>query len=633
MKEVKIKLKVDDTEAVKATKGIEKGIKDIGEEAEKTDKEVEAIGVTAGGTKTGFNIMAKAISRVGLALKAAGIGLVIAIIAGLTEAFSRNKQVMDSLSIALETIQGFFSQITDALVATYNAVAQSSDNFDALGKVVNSLITMSLYPLELTFYTLLQASNALQLGYEKIFGDEEGVKKAQDNLDKTTLKITMLNLEVTKAGKDLVNNFSEAVSEVGNIANITSESFSKVSIKTAKESAKAYKAAKDAAILAQAESAALRAGYELEAAELKKIRDNVNLSLEERIKANDDLAKTSALAEEQMKRQAQLAINLAALEVKRNDSIENQAALIQSNADLKAVEAEIAGKTEEVETNRVGLLNEQNALLLTGIESQRERNKIQAEFDAEQEIDPLVKLEKQKSALELENTAIIEDLEAKRLLYAEGTQQRVDAEQDYLNKKQGIDNQLVANTKATNDQIKANDQATADAKKAIQDATFNTISGGLNLLKQLGEESKAMQAAVLIGESAVGISKMVIGKTTADLADTAYAATLGPAGPAYLTTKKLLNKVNLGIGIATNVAATAKGLAALGEGGAPAGGDAGGAGGGAEAPAFNSVEGTESNAIQDSITGQDNAVKAIVISGDVTTAQSADRNAVDSSGF
>ena len=204
MKEVKIKLKVDDTEAVKATKGIEKGIKDIGEEAEKTDREVEAIGVTAGGTKTGFNIMAKAISRVGLALKAAGIGLVIAIIAGLTDAFSRNKQVMDSLSIALETIQGFFSQITDALVATYNAVAQSSDNFDALGKVVNSLITMSFYPLELTFYTLLQASNALQLGYEKIFGDEEGVKKAQDNLDKTTLKITMLNLEVTKAGKDLV---------------------------------------------------------------------------------------------------------------------------------------------------------------------------------------------------------------------------------------------------------------------------------------------------------------------------------------------------------------------------------------------------------------------------------------------
>ncbi len=87
----------------------------------------------------------------------------------------------------------------------------------------------------------------------------------------------------------------------------------------------------------------------------------------------------------------------------------------------------------------------------------------------------------------------------------------------------------------------------------------------------------------------------------------------------------------MGIGIASSVAATAKGLSSLGKSGG--GGDAGGAGGGAEAPAFNLVEGTESNAIQDSITGQDNAVKAIVVSGDVTTAQSADRNAVDSSGF
>ena len=625
MKDVIVKLTIDDKGAIKSVENMQSAIKDVGDEASKTDKEVEAIGVTAGGTKTGFNIMAKAISKVGLALKAAGIGLVIAIIAGLTEAFSRNKQVMDGLSIALDTIQNFFSQITDALVSTYNAVTATSENFDALGKVVNSIITISLYPLELTFYSLLQASKALRLGYEQMFGDEESIKKAQDSLDKTTLKITMLNLEVKKAGGELVNNFSEAVSEVTNIAEITSESFSKVSIKTANESAKAYKAAKDAAILAQAESAALRAGYELEAAELKKIRDNVNLSLEERIKANDDLAKVSKKAEAQMKKQAQLAINLAALEVKRNDSIENQAALIQANADLKAVEAEIAGKTEEVETNRVGLLNEQNALILTGIESEKERQKIQREFEAEQEIDPLVKLQKQKSALELENTAILEDIEAKRLLYAEGTQARVDAEQDYLNKKQGIDNQLVANTKATNEQIKANDQATADAKKAIQDASLDSVATGFSILAGFAEENKELQAASIIASNAVGIAKNIIDTNAANAKLTLEG---GVAAPALITA----NFIRMGIGIASSVAATAKGLSALGKSG---GGDTsgGGAAGGAEAPAFNLVEGTESNAIQDSITGQDNAVKAIVVSGDVTTAQSADRNAVDSSGF
>ena len=88
----------------------------------------------------------------------------------------------------------------------------------------------------------------------------------------------------------------------------------------------------------------------------------------------------------------------------------------------------------------------------------------------------------------------------------------------------------------------------------------------------------------------------------------------------------------MGVGIAASVAATAKGLAALDKGGDTSGGGADAAGG-AEAPAFNLVEGSESNAIQQSIQGQENAVKAYVVSGDVTTAQSADRNIVEGSGF
>ena len=627
MKEVKIKFTIDDNGAVKSIEEVKQGIKDVGDEAEKTDKKVEEVGKSASKSKKGFATMGKGIKAVGTALKAAGIGLIVALIAGLTEAFSRNKRIMDGVSIVLGTIQEVFTQVADALIATYDALSQSSDNFDALGKVMSGILKVAISPFQLAFFGIKKALLAAQLAWEDSFfggGDEAKMAELRKEIQETSADITEIADESMKAAISVGDNISEAIDEVVNITEIATKNLSKVNVKAANESAKAYKAAKDAAILAQAESAALRAGYELEAAELKKIRDNVNLSLEERIKANDDLAKTSAKAEEQMKRQAQLAINLAALELKRNDSSENQAALIQANADLKAVEAEIAGKTEEVETNRVGLLNEQNALLLTGIESQRERNKIQAEFDAEQELDPLVKLQKQKSALELENTAIIEDLEAKRLLYAEGTQQRVDAEQDYLNQKQGIDNQLVANTKATNDQIKANDQATADAKKAIQDASLDAVATGFNILAGFAEENKELQAASIIASNAVGIAKNIIDTNAANAKLTLEG---GVAAPALITA----NFIRMGIGIASSVAATAKGLSSLGKSGG--GGDAGGAGGGAEAPAFNLVEGTESNAIQDSITGQDNAVKAIVVSGDVTTAQSADRNAVDSSGF
>jgi hypothetical protein len=628
MREVTVKLTLDDKGAVVAAKNIQDSIKDIGDEAEKTGDKVGEVGKSASKSKKGFATMAKGLKAVGGALKAAGIGLIVALVAGLTEAFSRNKRIMDGVSVVLGTIQEVFTQVADALIATYDAVAQSSDNFDALGKVMGGILTLILTPFKLTFFGIQLALQKAQLAWEDSFfggGDEEKMAQLRLDIEDTKTSISEVADEASEAGSTIVDNFAEAVTEVGNITEIASENLSKVSIKAANETSKAYKAAKDAAILAQAESAALRAGYELEAAELKKIRDNVNLSLEERIKANDDLAVTSAKAEEQMKRQAQLAINLAELELKKNNSIENQAALIQANADLKAVEAEIAGKTEEVETNRVGLLNEQNALILTGIESERERNKLQREFDAEQEVDPLVKLEKQKTALELENEAILEDLEAKRLLYAEGTQARVDAEQDYLNKKQGIDNQLVANTKATNEQIKANDQATADAKLGIQKASLDAASSAVGILAGFAEENKELQAASIIASNAIGIATNIIDTNAANAKLTLEA---GVAAPALITA----NFIRMGTGIAASIAATAQGLSALGKGGDSSAGGAG-ATGGAEAPAFNLVEGSESNAIQQSIQGQENAVKAFVVSGDVTTAQSADRRIVEGSGF
>ena len=627
MKEVTVKLTLDDKGAVKSVENMQSAIKDVGDEAEKTGDKVEGVGKSASKSKKGFATMGKGIKAVGTALKAAGIGLIVALVAGLTEAFSRNKRIMDGVSVVLGTIQEVFTQVADALIATYDAVAQSSDNFDALGKVMGGLLTLILTPFKLTFFGIQLALQAAQLAWEDSFfggGDEEKMAQLRLDIEDTKTSISEVADEASEAGSTIVDNFAEAVTEVGKITEIASENLSKVNIKAANETSKAYKAAKDAAILAQAESAALRAGYELEAAELKKIRDNVNLSLEERIKANDDLAVTSAKAEEQMKRQAQLAINLAELELKKNNSIENQAALIQANADLKAVEAEIAGKTEEVETNRVGLLNEQNALILTGIESERERNKLQREFDAEQEVDPLVKLDKQKTAFELENEAILEDLEAKRLLYAEGTQQRVDAEQDYLNKKQGIDNQLVANSKLTAEEQKKIDQSVADAKIGIQKASLNAVSAGVDILAGFAEENKDLQAAALITSNAVGIATNIIDTNAAN----AKLSGTGPAAPGLIAA----NFIRMGVGIAASVAATAKGLAALNKGGDTSGGGADAAGG-AEAPAFNLVEGSESNAIQQSIQGQENAVKAFVVSGDVTTAQSADRRIVEGSGF
>jgi len=634
MKEVKIKLKVDDTEAVKATKDIEKGLKDVGEQAEKTDNEVEAIGVTAGGTKTGFNIMAKAISKVGLALKAAGIGLVVALIAGLTEAFTRNKKVMDGINIVLGTIQEVFSQVADALISTYEAVAQSSDNFDALGKVMGGILTLFINPFKIAFFGIQLALQQAQFAWEDSFfggGDEDKLAKLQLDILETQKSIRDTGDEMLDAGKDIVNNFSEAVGEVSNIASVAGENLSKVSIKAASETAKAHKAATDAAIIAQAEAAKNIALFDRQAEQQRQIRDDANKSIKERQEANVKLGEILEKQEEALLKQAAAVEAGARAEVAKNDSIDNRAALIAAEAATAQVLADIEGKRSEQKSNTNTLLLEEKGLITSVTNAEKERQKQLRDFEAEQELDPLAKLQKQKSNLEKENEAILEDLEAKRLLFAEGTQQRVDAEQDYLNQKQVIDNQLIANNTATNKQITENDKAAAEAKRSIQEASLDAVAKGFNILAGLAEENKGLQAASIIAENAVGIAKQIINTQAAN----AVAAPLlsNPATAAAGAAAITRNKISLGIGIASSIAAAAKGLAALNEGGDTSGGGQDGAAGGAEAPAFNLVEGTESNAIQDSITNQDTAVKAIVVSGDVTTAQSADRNAVDSSGF
>ena len=605
-----------------ALKDVTKDRKRANKTLKDTSTEVDNIGDSAKNSKKGFTIMGVGINSVGVAFKALGIGLIVAAIAGLTEAFSRNKRVMDGVEVVLTTVGNVFSQITNAIVNTYDAVAKSSENFDALMTVVSDLMTIGLAPLKLAFYNIVLAAEAVKLAYEKMFGDDESIKEAEENLKATGLIIRDILTDVIDAGASIGKNIGEAIDEVTNIATIASKEFSQISIKNAKAQADNYKAAKDAAILAQAESSALRAAYELEAAELKKIRDNVNLSLEERIKANNDLAVTSALVEEQMKRQAQLAVNLAALEVQRNNSSENQAALIQANADLKAVEADIAGKTEEIETNRVGLLNEQNALLQTQIDGERERNLVKAEFEAEQEEDPLVKLQLQRDILDAENLMILEDIEAKRELYALGTQARVDAEENFKNEKLRIDNEIVTNTRtAAGEEDKINEEASANEiswAEMTLDEKLGIISDGFNnLAKILGEESAAGKAAA-IAAATISTFQGAISSYTSLSSIPIVGPVLGAlaAGAAVASGVANIKKISQTKTPGPSVSAPTP-SAALGPSLPPI------------PPSFNVVGSSDTNQLADAIGMQEQQpVQAFVVSGEVSTAQELDRNIV-----
>lgn len=170
-------------------------------------------------------------------------------------------------------------------------------------------------------------------------------------------------------------------------------------------------------------------------------------------------------------------------------------------------------------------------------------------------------------------------------------------------------------------------RAEAEAKRAIQDASINVIESGLSLIKGLFEKNKGVQKATMLAESALGIAKIIVNTQTANAV--AAASPLNAVDPTYSTRARIINTISAGIGIASNIAATAKGLAALGGGGAPSGGGVGGGGGGGSAPApqFNVVGTSGVNQLASTL-GTQQPVQAFVVANQVTTQQSLDRNIV-----
>ena len=208
-----------------------------------------------------------------------------------------------------------------------------------------------------------------------------------------------------------------------------------------------------------------------------------------------------------------------------------------------------------------------------------------------------------------------------------------------------INDKIAADQKADNIKKIKEDKVTADAlvqiekdkaaqKQAIQTAQLSNISNGINLLKQIAGKNKALQAAAIIAESAMGIAKTVISTQAANagaLATPQAILTSGAAAIPVITA----NKINAAIGIASNIAATRKALQGLKAGGSPPPpANIRGATNATNAtdptpPEFNTVGASGTNQLADAIGGQNKQpIKTYVVAGDVTTAQGLERNTI-----
>ena len=195
--------------------------------------------------------------------------------------------------------------------------------------------------------------------------------------------------------------------------------------------------------------------------------------------------------------------------------------------------------------------------------------------------------------------------------------------------KEKVD-QIAKDAKDARERELENQKQISQSKIDIQQAEFATVEAGIGLLKQFADKNKKLQAVAIAAESAVGIAKIIMNTQAANAAVTAKNALIpAPVGPALTAAEITANKVSAALGIATTIAAAAKGISALGGGASPsAGGSLGGdgGGGGGQAPSFNVVGDSSVNQLAQL---QQQPVQAFVVSGEVTTSQALDRNRVE----
>ena len=234
--------------------------------------------------------------------------------------------------------------------------------------------------------------------------------------------------------------------------------------------------------------------------------------------------------------------------------------------------------------------------------------------------------EEKKAVLE-ENNLSTQELERQHIdaMFAISEEARIKKEES---DKATKEKQLEEENKFNNNLLQA--------EESLKNAKLDAANFTTQLITQIAGKNKAVAIAMLAVEKGLAIAQIVssagksIANATANLA--AVPAVIGVVpNPMYAvqaaaTVKGIAStKISAGISIASILAqsiTSAKGMVASGDSGG------GSSGSTPSAPSFNLVQGTGTNQIAQGLSQQGAPIKAYVVSSDVSTSQSLDRNIV-----
>jgi hypothetical protein len=540
-----------------------------------------AIGQAAYTAVVGTSTGAMKIFR--LALASTGIGLIVIAIGLLIANFDKVKQVLFNLFPGLKLLGKIFEEIINYVTDFVGATSAATRSLD-----------------------------------EMVAKSEKSLKKNQDFLATDADKFDQYTRQKIQA----VNDYNNAVKDANDDETKTTEEklafikklneraqrdISKADEARAEEKAKKEKERQDK--LNDIAKKAQEKANEI----AKKAQDEAEARAKAR--AEKEKARLEAIEAIEKDYEGKRQDRLAQSELEKIDLEESRkiAELARLNATLEEKE-KIHQYYDTLRKDNQNKLDEELQFLnQSKIDAQRELALDQKEWEIENELDPILKIQKQNEFLEEQYSLDLERAQREIDDKNATLQQKADAEANY--------NRIVQDyEQATADKAKQIAEEKKRRDEIIADSAVQTSENAFKLIGEFAGEGSEIVKGVAVSQATIsGIQGVQSAYTTA------VANPITTFFPAYpfiqagiagafsaLQIKKILSTPKTSSSVPTTGSSSP----------APAP---------APAPNFNLVQGTGANQIAESIGSKNKPIQAYVVSGNVTSSQALDRNIVENS--
>ena len=572
------------------------------EQLDEINGKVDNIGKNSKSSTKSVGGLAKGFKGMGVAIKAAGIGLLLSAMGMLKELFDNNQKTVDFFNTAFNSLQIAFSDFAkwvESNIGTFTGFFKEifenpKERLFELGKALQEGVIARFEQLLEVFGYVGKALLAV------VKGDFMGAMDAIKEAGKQSADVITGVDGSFEAVKETIKNTAKAV------ANYTKET-----VKQGQAMTETNKQAEIAEVLMQG----LIEKYDLQAERLRQVRDDERFTIEERIKANNELKGVLEEQENAMLANAQRILDAKARQLSLDkDNIEFQKEYIAAQNELVGVQAQVAGFRSEQLMNEMALQRELFDLEVSKAENAQEVSEIEAEAAIEAETN----LKKQLTLEEELNKQLYESrlasLELQKSQYKEGTQ----AYQDMVSEINVLNAERTAQE---GEEIRKR----TELERAAREANLQIASDALGVLMSFNElydeEDEAAAKKAFDRNKKLQIGQAVINTAQGIMAQLAV--------PQDALTGQ--NFAKAAIVAATGVAQIAKIRSTEFDFAGDSGVDTGGLSAPSTSPQFNIVGASGQNAILESL--QANPMRAYVVGSDVTSQQELDRNRINQVSF